>query len=301
MKRVATRLTVLASAMAILAGCVGAQPIPSPTSSPTPAPTTDPGAEGYLLRATEVQALPPESRFGWFPVVAITHRLELLEAAAVPAIFPGPLVQPFFARVLSQRGYAAIIDEARAMGLLSGRSDFTPPDVAPGARLGRIELVADGQRFDLVGDPTRLVRCAGTRCVPEPGTPEAFAAFWQRIGGLWSWLESELGPAQPYVAPAFALLVEPPMPTDGMAPRFATWPLPAGLLTAGQPIGTGQLPRCVTVRGGDADAVRPVLGGADQLTRFVESSGAPAGGVSLRVRPLLLGEDHCLELFGLET
>jgi hypothetical protein len=302
MRHRVTRLMALTATLALLAGCAGAAASPSPAPTPTsdPAATPEP-PQGYLLRATTSQAVPPDSRFNWFAQVAITDRLEVVTVGATPAIFPGPLVPILFGHPISERGYAAIVEEARSMGLLSGKADFLPPDVAPGAALGRLELVADGRRFDLSGDPSRLVRCDGLRCIPEPGTPEAFAAFWQRLGDIPGWLGGEIGPQRPYTPPAYALLVVPPGPVDPNFPaQFVTWPL-GDLSTAGKPTGAAPLPRCVTLRGDDLARAWGAIGSANQLTRFVDAGGGPAGGLGLVVRPMLGGEDVCKELFGLET
>jgi hypothetical protein len=290
----------LAMAALVLAACAGGQPAPSPSPSLTPAPAptpTPPGSAELWLRATQVQALPPQQRFGWLPLAAITADLTLVVPGPMIEIYPGPLVPNLLARPITERGWAAIVDEARALGLLDGRTDFLPEDVAPGQALGRVELLVDGVRFDLTGDPTRLVRCGGARCIPTPGTPEAFAAFWQRVVDLPSWLAGEVGSEVSYVAPAYAILVGPPPSELPPQPQVLVWPLEAGLGTFGRPVGADQLPRCGTLRGAEADAVRPVLLTANELTQWVDDvTTSVTFGIDLR--PLLPGEDVCAELFG---
>ena len=40
----------------------------------------------------------------------------------------------------------------------------------------RIELVAGGRMYELIGDASRIMVCITTPCEPQPGTPEAFGA-----------------------------------------------------------------------------------------------------------------------------
>ena len=57
--------------------------------------------------------------------------------------------------------------------------------------------------------------------------------------------------------------------------------------------------RCGTVRGPDAATLRPSLEGANQLTRWVDKDGDRADATAIQVRPMVPGEDVCLEIFGL--
>jgi len=295
---------------ALVAGCVGTAgpsaaspsattPSATPSSAATPGPNGVP-ASGYRLRATMTQATPPITRFGWLPVVAITGDLQVVVAGPMVELYPGPLLPNLQARPLSAEGFAKIVKQARTLGLLSGKTDFTPPDVPLGAQLGRMELLVDGVRYDLVGDPSRVMTCVAAPCTPAPGTPEAFAAFWQSISDL-TWLEADLGPEAKYVAEAYALLAgvdrveEPSLP-----PKVMTWPLEPPLSAFGTPVGSGPAPRCGTVRGADAEILRPSLEAANQLTLWVDKGAAAGAGTSLQVRPMVPGEDVCLELFGID-
>jgi hypothetical protein len=167
-----------------------------------------------------------------------------------------------------------------------------------GKALGRIELFVDGTRHDLIGDPTRLVRCDGARCIPTPGTPEAFAAFWQRLVDPSPWLGEELGREVDYVAEAYAVLVGPPPAEPQPQPQVLVWPLDESLATFGRPIGADPLPRCGIVRGAGADSVRPVLLAATRAAQWVDDASTSTT-FGLEVRPLLPGEDACAEFFGI--
>lgn len=129
----------------------------------TPGPNESPGA-GFSLRAWYTQALPPAVTFSWLYVLTVAEGTVIDGNVAVPAIYPGPLLVLPNARSISPAGIAAIIDEARGLGLLGDISDFTA-GALPGAQLGQIELVVDGVRRELVGDPGRAVRCDGGRLI----------------------------------------------------------------------------------------------------------------------------------------
>jgi len=285
---------------ALVGGCVGSTATPSAAtpSAATPSAAT-PSAAAYRLRATMTQATPPLSRFGWLPVVSITGDLQVVVAGPMIELYPGPLLPNLQARSISADGFAKIVERARTLGLLSGDGDFTPPNLALGASQGRIELVVDGVRHDLTGDPSRLIQCVAAPCTPVPGTPEAFAAFWQAISDM-SWLEAELGAQAPYVADSYAILVGvEPVEEPSLPPQVVTWPRETPLASFGKPVGNVAAPRCGTVRGSDAAILRPTLASANQLTRWLDKGSAPGAGTSIQVRPMVPGEDVCLELFGI--
>ena len=307
-RRMAT-WTGLAMVVVLVAGCTGSAGTPGPSGSSASATSpTSPGSstpspgpvapQVYRLRATTTQALPPLTRFGWLPTVAITGDLRVVTAGPMVEIYPGPLLPNLQARSLTADGFAKIVDRARTLGLLTGSGDFTPPNPMVGGSLGRVEIRVDGVLHDLTGDPARLVRCGAARCIPDPGTPEAFAAFWQAIADL-SWLEADLGPQVAYVADSYAILVGvEPAEQPSLEPKVITWPLSTPLAAFGIPVGNSPEQRCGTVRGSDAAAVRPALVSANQLTRWIDTGMVATQGRALQVRPMVSGEDVCGELFG---
>jgi hypothetical protein len=282
---------------AIFVGCSGT----ASSSAPQPSPTSPsaPPAPAYRLRATTVQAVPPIDRFGWLPMITIAGDGRVVVAGPQIAIYPGPLLPNQQARAITDRGFTKIVELARKLGMLSGSGDFVPPDARPGASLGRVEIVVEGVVHDLRGDPSRVIVCVTTPCDPAPGTPEAFGTFWSSLTDL-SWLGGDLGPEAPYVADAYAVLtgVEP-VDDPAIRPGLAVWPLEGSLATFGKPIGSDPEPRCGTVLGADAGALRPSFESANQLTRWIDEGGDPADATALLVRPMVPGEDVCRELFGL--
>ena len=288
MRPMPIRWPMLALATTLLAACGGG------AASPSPQPPAPAGAR-FLLRVTQVQALPPQATFGWLPSVLITLDGRVLSGGAVPAIFPGPLVNPIVERRLTPAGWAKIVEAARTAGLLSGATDFTGGQMPPGSMASRLEIAAGGRMYELTGDASRIMVCITTPCEPQPGTPEAFGGFLNRLTDLGSLVGDQLGKEAPYVPTGYTIVAGPPPDQQGLEQPILPWPLPASFATFGLPLADGSGGRCGTVAGDAAAALRPALAAANQLTRWRD----PADG-SLRgfiVRPLLPGdEDPCLGL-----
>ncbi len=286
--------TAVALATLVLVGaCAGDAPAPSASS--------EPAAGGYRLRATLIQALAPEQVFGWVPAVVVTDEPVVVMPGPVPAIFPGPLLPNLRGRPLSELGWIRIVDAARELGLLTGDGDFTPPTIAPGAQLGRIEIVADGRTHMLIGDPNATIPCIRAPCNPPPASPEAFGTFWGALADPPSLVGAgELGEELAYRPLGFSLLigVAPPDPA-GPAQPIARWPLARPLADLGRPVGNEPLPRCATIIGEDATVLFDSFEEANQLTRWADPGRGAEDAVTLVVRPLLPGENACAELFGI--
>lgn len=278
--------TGLSLAAMLLAACAGTAPSPSPQPSP-------PADAKFLLRITTVQALPPSATFGWLPQLVITADGRMLQAGAVPAIFPGPLVQPIFARPLSAAGWAKVVAAARAAGLLTGASDFTGGQMPPGSAATRLEIVADGRLFELTGDPSRSIQCIQAPCVAPPGTPEAFGGFLTAISDMVAFAGAgELGPDVKYVPEGYAVMVVPVPDDQGLPQAPIGWPLAAGFGAFGRPLADGSGSRCGVVTGADAIALHGPFGAATQLTPWRDPVDGSMRG--LLVRPLLPGDgDPC--------
>lgn len=288
MRRTRRSLVIVPLAALIVAACgVG-----SPSPSPVPEPTAPADARA-LLRVTPVQALPPIHAFGWVPSIVISLDGRVLTAGAVPAIYPGPLVNPVIERRLTQAGWAKIVAAARDAGLLSGASDFTGGAMPPGSTAVRLEIVAGGRAYDLRGDPSRIMVCIQAPCIPQPGSPEAFGNFLSRLQDLGSWLGADLGPESMHTPAGYAIIAGPP-PADepGLAQPPVAWPLAGGFAAFGKPLTDGSGSRCGTVTGDTATAVRPALQAANQLTKWRDPVDGSFHG--LIVRPLLPGDaDPC--------
>ena len=277
---------------ATVLGCVGSgagagtsqteelSPSATPTATATPLPS---GPGGFYLRAWETKAVEPRFGFTVFPMVTIAQGLFIDGKVAQVALYPPPLWNGLSASSISQKGIDTVVAEAQRQGLLNSASHDFAGAAVPGSALAHLEMVVDGTTYELTGDPTELDRC---RCIPEPGTNAAFAAFWQRLVGLNEWLGDELGKSGAYDPERVAILVsEPGAEVTGITPKTLDWPLTTPFADFGSPFGSGF--RCGVVSGTDLATLLPVVKRANQLTRFKDSAGASR---SLLVRTLVPGE-----------
>jgi hypothetical protein len=283
----------------LLAACGGGAgptptlaPSPSPSTPPTPSPTNSPSlppAADFYLRAWISQSLPPRETFTWAPMMTVADGLLLDGNVAVPAIYPGPLMISPIARTISEDGIDALIAEAEALGLLGEQTDFTGGELAPGAPVSQIELIVDAQSRTLVGNSSLAVQCSTDgRCTADPGTPEAFAAFWQELMQAQVLLDGALGPVQDYQPERVALLLtEPPAGEPGLSPVPVEWPLDTPLAETGVEFPGEEGTRCVTLEGEDLEAVLPILQNGNALTTVFDQDDTQAG---LLVRVLVPNE-----------
>jgi hypothetical protein len=287
MRAPSPRLAVVSLVAVLVAACG------SPAASPSPQP--EPPVDATVrLRVTTVQALPPPATFTWLPTIVITLDGRVLTGGAVPAIFPGPLVNPIVERQISAAGWDRVVAAARAAGLLGAVRDFTGGQMPPGSQITRLEIVADGFLYELSGDAGRTFNCITTPCMSPPGTPEAFAVFVNSLGDLASITgPGELGPERIHEPAGFAVLVIPGKPDDQGVPQPAlAWPLPGGFKAFGEPLQDGSGGRCGLITGADVGVVRPVFAAATQITPFRDPTDDSLHG--LVVRPLLPGDgDPC--------
>jgi hypothetical protein len=288
----------IGGALALLlvsAGCAGAaqpstSPTPSPTPAPSPSPTPSPApSTGVYLRLWQTQALPPPSTFMFASLVTVSDGIWIDSNVAIDLIFPGPLLILPNARSITPAGEQAIVEQARELGLLDGETDFTGGGPMPGGVLGHVLLIVDGTRYELSGDPARTKFCENGRlCAVDPGTPEAFAAFYSVMQDS-AWLAPHLGPNAQYRPERLALLVvEPASDDSGIAPNKSQWPLSTPFADFGQPYAGGEGLRCAVVTGEDLATLLPALLNGNQLTVFVDSNDVEH---SVNVRALVPDEE----------
>ena len=256
----------------------------SPAASPTPPPD-----ESFVLRLWTTQAIPPKDAFLIGSTLVIADGV-LYVPGAVPAIFPGPLLTPWGQRPIGSNGIAKIVAQAQEAGLLGPLSDFTG-ESAPGAPTGHILIGPASRPSELIGDPNAVMMCITTPCVPPPGTPNAFAGFWQWVQSApYDVLADDLGPETLEPPTRIALLVGEPPSDPTMPGGRVDWPLGTWAET-GAPFGGDATSRCVTLEGDQLAAVLPALQQANQLSVFVDGAGQERG---LTARVLLPpDEDPC--------
>jgi hypothetical protein len=237
---------------------------------------------GFYLRATQTQALAPQYTFGWLPNMTIADGQYINGMIAIPTIYPGPLYEGLSQRQISAAGIDQIVAEARKDGLLDAKIDFSGEPM-PGSVLSHIQIRIDGVTHDLTGPlPSGVVSESASS-----GTTAAYELFWSRITSLESWLGGELGESKPYTPASIAVLLTPPSDAAGpMTPTEKTWPLSSTFAAFGKAYG-GVDYRCATVTGTDLATLLPVVQDSNQLTRFVDSTGAKK---SLQVVALVPGD-----------
>lgn len=248
-------------------------------SAPAPSPSPTPSAAGFYIRGWLEQALPPEHTFDWLPVATISDGVLIDGNVAVPAIFPGPLTVMPNARAISAAGQLQLIEQARQLGLLSGQSDFTGGHLPPGSQSAHLEIVVGGVTYRLTGDPAAGVAA-------EPGTPAAFALYWQQLTTAGEWLAGELGPVGPYMPERVAIAFVAPQPQPNVEPNRVAWPLDVPFADVGAPWAL-QDSRCATFDGEELDTLLPIITRATQIDVFVDGHDSER---SLLVRALVPGE-----------
>jgi len=279
------------------AGASGVPGAPASSSavpaSPAPSSAT-PVAGMYWLRMATFQAIPPLNLFPQLDTAVITGDGVYVVPAPVDAIFPGPQVMPLTGRQVSAAGRDTIMSWARELGLLGGKTDFTAGAGLPGGVTGQVQLTLEGNLVELTGFPGQ--EGAAPAPNPAPGSPEAFSEFWRRVVNLPAELPAEVGAESSYTPPAYSILVGPAPDPGGEPLQIMDWPLDTPLATFGGPVANGTA-RCGTVDGADADTLRPALEKANGLTQWVQDPTTNAT-FGLTVRPLVPGEDRCVEIFG---
>lgn len=276
-------------------GSASASSSPSASSPVSPAPSASAEAAGPWLRAYVTQALPPLSVFTLSDTLLITAGGLAVQSMPIPTIYPGPAVVPLGGRQLTKAGLDKIVARARALSLLSDKTDFGSP-VAAGAQTGYITLTVDGKRVDIQGSPSATIQCIKAPCDPAPGTPEAFGTFWQDLSSL-DWLGQDAGAQQTYDPPAYSVVVGPaPAPDPNLGAKVAIWPLSTSIGSFGSLVLNGHY-RCGTVTGADAAKLGAALAKANALSQWTQSETTSAT-FGLLVRPLTDGQDACRDVFG---
>jgi hypothetical protein len=278
----------LAGALALsflVAACTaaGATNPPGAPTFPDGSPTPGSSVSGFYLRASQSQALAPQYTFDWLPFATIADGRFYDGMIAVPSIYPGPLYVGLSYQTISPKGIDEIVAEARTDGLLGTKTDFVEKPM-PGSITCHVELTVDGVTHDLTG------QCGSTSAqnAAAPGSPGAFAAFWNKLTSLPSWLGLELGSSVAYVPSRLAVLVTPPIASQDspIAPNQKPWPLTAPFASFGSPAGAANV-RCAVLSGADLATLLPAVEAGNQLTRFVDSQAVER---SLQARVVLPGE-----------
>jgi len=126
---------------------------------------------------------------------------------------------------------------------------------------------------------------AGSAATPAAGSV-GFATFWNKVTGLDSWLDSEMGKSVSYAPERLAVLAIPPADVQsGITPLEKAWPL-APFASWGTAAGNVAY-RCGVVSGSDLATLLPVVQASNAITRFVDTAGTKK---TLLLRVLTPGE-----------
>jgi hypothetical protein len=292
-------LLVTPAAAAFLAACgdPDAQPgsgdttlPPGSTAPATTFPdTTQPGgithptgADDVLLRyGYEGGFVTPDTLFVRTPNVLITGAGAVITPGAVPAIFPGPLVMPFFVQTIDETGIQNVLVAAQQAGLLAAPPDYTLPDGigiadAPDAV---VALQADGGSFEHRAYALDITAADGNASTPAR---DALSGFITKLSDLESLAGADhLGPQESFVPTVYRVRATPVDPSQYGEPKptVQPWPVDTGLRLA-------DASQCVQA---DASKVGALFTASNQQSFFTEDGIT----YSLAVAAALPGDQAC--------
>ncbi len=246
------------------------------------------GYEGGFMTADAV--------FTQSPSLVITGDGLVVTPGAVPAIYPGPMVMPYFQRTIDEVGIQAVLAQAKAAGLLASPPDYTLPDGIGIADAPDTVLIVQANGAGYEHRAYALDITAGQTAASTPAR-DALSGFVAALSDLPKMVGAEhLGADEPLVPTTYRLRAtptEPPAtPNTGAGDTGAgsTAPLEPQPTVQSWPEGTGVVladaGACVIA---DAAKVGDVLSAANQLSLFSE------GGVTyaLAVAIALPGDRGC--------
>jgi hypothetical protein len=258
-----------------------ATPSPSPSGSPSASPlAVDPDA--IVLKVEMVGGfVMPDSLLTRMPVQTIYADGRVFEQAAIPEIYPGPLVTPTLVSQLTPDGLAIVQQTIDAADLVDG--DYPPHGIADAPDTRITASTTDGTVTITMG-----VAAPDASFPPDESAQRASV---DKLLGETSNLpalvgEQNISTPEPYMPDAIRLVLRVGQkPDDGMNPEPLDWPLDTPIATFGDPTPLGDS-RCGAVDGADAQSLWTVLSTAKQ-NQYFEADGIvylPAA------RPLLPGE-----------
>lgn len=261
---------------------------PSATASPSVAPSPSPTAAVPLLKiASEGGFIGPTATLAGLPTVAVYSDGRIFTPGAVPAIYPGPLLQPLAVRDVGPSGAKAILDAIRKAGVDKPGGGDT--GVAADTGTVVFTVVIDGETIT-----TRFAGMGGGPGRPGGGGNPASAAALDLLTRVTDPTEtwgSASAPETTYVPTAFRVFVVPGGPAAD--PTASQSPLAWPLATTLDAFGTPAVPdrgiaglRTGVISGTDAATLAPFLARATTLTPI--ASGGQE--YTLHVRPLLPDE-----------
>ncbi|MEM8748404.1 MAG: hypothetical protein AAGF91_17005 [Actinomycetota bacterium] len=247
---------------------------PAPADGPLPAA----GAEVVVSLSVSGGFSTREISFQDAPVLLVTGDGRVITLAAIPEVFPGPLVVPHIEQTITPAGVQALLVAADDAGLLTDLEFDENSNIAD-AGTTILELHTSDGTF--VHEAYALGMAGGGPLVGDETDPasDANSALQSFVDPLWNLAPvvgaENLGPETAYVPSGYQVVsvdveeeVEP-----GYEPSILDWPVDdvsiADLASSGE---------CVVV---DRNAVGDLFDTANQLTRFAEGGAT----FKLLVRP----------------
>ncbi len=243
------------------------------TTSPVGVAHPTGAGEAVLRLGYEGGYMTADMAFSQSPSMVITGDGLVLTPGAVPAIYPGPLVMPYFQRNIDEEGIQIVLAEAKASGLLASPPDYTLPEGVGIADAPDTVLVlqANGATYE-----HRAYALDATGGDPNASTParDALGGFVVALGDLEQLVGAEhLGEEAAFAPMAYrirATPTDPPALIDTAAgstaplepqPTVQEWPSGSGVALA-------DASECVRA---DASKLGEILTAATQLTWFREA------------------------------
>lgn len=268
----------VASMLAAIAACGDPESAPGesdptpPGSEPSSVPVTTPdtapaagiehptGADDVILKLSYEGGFGPASLFFVkTPSLLISGDSRVFTPAAVPAIFPGPLLPSLLVRNINEAGIQALLGMAKAAGLLAPPPEYPDPHNVADAPSVVLTIQAAGGTF------VHSAYALGMGGDPETGARKKLLDLVTAIGDIDKSVgAANLGNDGPFVPTVYRLqaqVVDPSQLTgQDPAPTVVEWPTAAGT----------SLTSAATCARVDASAVGSLFLDAKQNTYFKE-------------------------------
>ena len=267
----------LALAALLAAGCARA-------SGGTPAP----GVPQDLVIRIDVGGgfVAPQTHLREVPIFALYADGRLVVPGPQIELYPGPALLNLQVRTVSSQGIQAILDAARAAGLLGPDRRYDEMRVAD-APTTTFTVVADGIRH------TVSVQALGFEPAPGASAEESEAraklsALQSKFTDLQSWLPAgSLGPESQFRTDEMRVFVLPYQVVDDLPQTTVDWPL--GSFQGFEALAGQADTRCGTVTGTDLSSVLSAAERSNELTPW----RADGSRWTVVFRPLLPDESGC--------
>jgi hypothetical protein len=248
------------------------------------------GADGLILRVdTSGGFVAPAWALTQIPQFSLFGDGRVITEGPQIQIYPGPALPNLVVQKISESGIQAILEAARAAGLMGKNAQYGFPCISDAATTTFTLIAAGGKHlvsaYALGIDP-------GSCADANTEARSKLAAFHAKLSDLTSWLpHGSVGKESPFEPSELRVYVQPYSgPADkNLRQQSMDWPLSTPLASFGRSENTFAPMRCGVVRGADLALLLPDAERANELTPW-QSGGKE---YSLVFRPLLPDEHAC--------